>query len=45
MDLPGVERLMAKNQNEMEIEYNNFVQRLSNFVNQEITQLGAASHY
>ena len=29
---------MAKNQNEMETDYNNFVQRLSDFVNQEITQ-------
>ena len=25
LDLPGVERLMAKNQNEIETEYSNFV--------------------
>ena len=31
---------MAKNQHEMETEYNNFVQQLSDFVNQEITQFG-----
>ena len=36
----GVERLLAKIQNEMETEYNNFVQRLSDFVNQEIAQFG-----
>ena len=31
---------MAKNQNEMETAYNNFVQWLSDFVNQDITQFG-----
>ena len=36
MDLPGVERLTDKNQNEMETEYNNFVKWLFGFVNQEI---------
>ena len=40
MDLPRVERLMAENQNEMEAVYNNFLQRLSDFVNQEIAQFG-----
>ena len=34
----GVERVLAKNQNEIKTEYNNFVQRLSVFANQEITQ-------
>ena len=40
LDLLGVERIMARNQNEMETEYNNFVRELSDFVNQEITQFG-----
>ena len=40
MDLPGVERLMARNQSEMETKYNNFVQRLSDFVNHEISNFG-----
>ena len=33
INLPRVECLMAKNQNEMEIEYNNFLQWLLDFVN------------
>ena len=38
MDLPGVEHLMTRTQNEMETEYNSFIQWLSNFMNQEISQ-------
>ena len=40
MDLPRVERLVAKNQNEMETELNSFVQYLSDFVNQNISKFG-----
>ena len=40
MDLPRMERLMAKNQNEMETEYNTFVQQLSGFVNHENSKPG-----
>ena len=33
LDLSGVEGLLARNEKQMGIEYNNFVQRLSDFVN------------
>ena len=38
MDLPRLERWVAKNQHEMENECNNFMQQLSGFVNQKISQ-------
>ena len=36
MDLPRVERLLAKNQEIWETEYNKFVNELSAFVNKEL---------
>ena len=36
MDLPRVERLLAKNQEIWETEYNKFINELSVFVNKEL---------
>ena len=38
MDLPGVERLFARNQEIWEAEYNKFVNELSVFVNKELSE-------
>ena len=38
VDLPEVERQVARNQQVMANEYDQFVQKLSNFVNQEFSQ-------
>ena len=40
MDLPEMERLLANNSEEVDTEYNNFIQQLSDFVNQEISNFG-----
>ena len=38
MDLLGLERLLAKNQEIWETEYNKFVNELSTFVNKELNE-------
>ena len=38
MDLPGVERRLAKNQEIWEAEYNKFVNELFVFVNEELSE-------
>ena len=38
MDLLGVERLLARNQEIWETEYNKFVNELSAFVNKELSE-------
>ena len=40
VELPEVERQVAKNQQVMANEYDQFVQKLSDFVNQEFSQFG-----
>ena len=40
LELPEVEHQVARNQQVMANEYRQFVQKLSDFVNQEIRQLG-----
>ena len=44
VELPEVEHQVAKNQQVMANEYDQFVQKLSDFVNQELVNLGRDSH-